>query len=94
MLSSSLNTPTSTSLLSSEVLNVVTSAAHSAVVTESVSENESERDGEEDDDDSDNDFQIVGEQSGTEDITDASSGGTETSTKKAKRALRGKGRNG
>jgi hypothetical protein len=48
MLSSSLNTPAATVLLSSEALNVVTSATHSAAVTESVSENESERDGEED----------------------------------------------
>jgi hypothetical protein len=73
MLSSSLNTPTATGLLSSEPLNVVTSSSHSADVAESV--NESELDWEDDDDDSDNDFQIVGEQSGTEDSTDASSSG-------------------
>ena len=48
------------------VKKLVTSA-----VSESVSENEIEHDGEEDDDDSDNDFQIVGEQSGTEDSTGA-----------------------
>jgi hypothetical protein len=49
---------------------------HGNVTTLSASENESERDGEEDDDDSDNDFQIVGEQSGTEDSTVDSSTGT------------------
>ena len=68
-------TPAAEALLSSETLNVVTSAAHSVGVEESEcesgAENESERDGEEDDDDSDNDFQIVGEQSGTEDSTGA-----------------------
>ena len=52
MLPSSLNTPAETALLSSEELNVVTSAAHLV----GVSENESERGGEEDDDDSDNDI--------------------------------------
>jgi len=42
MLSSSLNTPAASVLLSSEELNVVTSAAHSVVTVES---DESDRDG-------------------------------------------------
>ena len=42
-----------------------------------MSDNDSERDGEEDDDDSDNDLEIVVEQSGTVDSTDATSGGTD-----------------
>ncbi len=46
MLPSSLNTPATATLLSSESLNVVTSATHLVGVTESVSENESEHDGE------------------------------------------------
>ena len=53
------NTPAAAALLSSEALNVVTSAAHSVGTEESEcesgAENESERDGEEDDDDSDDD---------------------------------------
>ena len=80
MLPSSLNTPVAEALLSSEVLNVVTTAAHSVGVEESEcesgTENESERDGEEDDDDSDDDLQIV-----------ASSTGTEAPAKKAKMTL-------
>ena len=87
MLPSSLNTPAETALLSSEELNVVTSAAHLVGAAESVSENESERGGEEDDDDSDNDLQIVGEQSGTADSTGTSSAGTEAPAKKAKITL-------
>ena len=51
MLTSSLNAPASSALLSSEELNVVTPAAHSVgaeeLECESVSDNESERDGEE-----------------------------------------------
>ena len=73
MLPSSLNTPASAAVLSSEELNVVTSATHSVAAAESVSENDIERGGEEDDDDSDNDSQIVGEQSCTTDSTGASS---------------------
>ena len=77
MLPSSLKTPTASTLLSSEALNVVTPAAHSVGAEESEcesgAENESERDGEEDDDDSDDDLQIV-----------ASSTGTEAPAKKAK----------
>ena len=42
MLPSSLNTPATTAVLSSETLNVVTPAAHSVTAAESVSENESE----------------------------------------------------
>ena len=83
-LPSSLNTPASSALLSSEELNVVTSAAHSVGTVES---DESDLEGEEDDDDSDDDFLIVGEQSGTEDSTDASSEGTEAPVKKAKITL-------
>jgi hypothetical protein len=85
------NTPATAALLSSEELNVVTSAAHSVDVEESEcesgAENESECDGEEDDDDSDDDLQIVGEQSGTSDSTGASSAGTEAPTKKSKITL-------
>ena len=87
MLPSSLKTPASSTLLSSEALNVVTPAAHSVAAAESVSENEIERDGEEDDNDSDNDLQIVGEQSCTVDSTGASSAGTEAPAKKAKITL-------
>ena len=80
MLSSSLKTPAASALLSSEALNVVTSAAHSVGTEESEcesgAENESERDGEEYDDDSDDDLQIV-----------ASSAGTEAPAKKAKMTL-------
>jgi hypothetical protein len=80
------NTPAA-ALLSSEALNVVTSAAHSVGAEESAcesgAENESERDREEDDDDSDDDLEIVGEQSGTADSTGASSAGTEAPAKKA-----------
>ena len=79
MLSSSLNTPGSAALLSSEVSSVMTLPAHSATVTESLSDNDSEIDGEEQDDVSDNDFEILGEQSGTVDVTnstDSASGGT------------------
>jgi hypothetical protein len=73
-LSSSLNTPTTAALLSSESLNVLTLPEPCATVTESVSDNESESDGEEDggeedDDDSDDDLEIVLEQSGTVDST-------------------------
>ncbi len=68
MLPSSLKTPASSALLSSEVLNVVTPAAHSVGAQESEcesgAENESESYGE-DDDDSDDDLEIVGEESGT-----------------------------
>ena len=78
MLSSSLNTPTASPLLSSEELNVVTSASHSVGAVES---DESDLEGEEDDDDSDNDLLIVGEQSGTADSTGASSAVTETPDK-------------
>jgi len=89
-LPSSLNTPASSALLSSEELNVVTSAAHSVGAEESEcesgAENESERDGE-DDDDSDDDLEIVGEESGTADSTGASSAGTEAPAKKAKITL-------
>ena len=85
------NTPAAAALLSSEELNVVTSAGHSVgeeeSECESVSDNESERDGEEDDHDSDNDLQIVGEQSGTPDSTGDLSSGTETPAKKAKITL-------
>jgi len=84
MLPSSLNTPTASALLISEELNVVTSTAHSVGTVES---DESDLEGEEDDDDSDDDFLIVGEQSGTEDSTDASSAGTEAPVKKAKITL-------
>ena len=42
MLPSSINTPASTALLSSEALNVMTSAAHLVGAVESVSETESE----------------------------------------------------
>ena len=87
MLPSSLNTPATATILSSETLNVVTPAAHSVAAAESVSENEIERDGEEDDNDSDNDLQIVGEQSCTADSTGASSAGTEAPAKKAKITL-------
>jgi hypothetical protein len=76
-LPSSLNTPAGAALLSSEVLNVLTLPAHSGTVVEPVSDNDSEGDEEEDDDDSDNDLEIVSEPSGTVDITDAVSGGTE-----------------
>jgi hypothetical protein len=55
------NTPAEAAPLSSETLNVVTSAAHSVDTEESEcesgAENESEYDGEEDDDDSDDDLQ-------------------------------------
>jgi hypothetical protein len=85
------NTPAAAALLSSEVLNVVTTATHSVGSEESEcesgAENESECDGEEDDDDSDDDWQIVFEQSGTADSTDASSAGTEVSGKKDKVTL-------
>jgi hypothetical protein len=74
LLPSSLNTPTVSALLSSEELNVVTSAAHSVGAVES---DESDLEGEEDGDDSDDDLLIVGEQSGTTDSTGASSVGTE-----------------
>jgi hypothetical protein len=62
---SSLNTPTTATLLSSEELNVLTLPAPSANVTESVSDNTGERDGEqdgteEDDDYSENDLSIDG----------------------------------
>ena len=84
-------TPAAEALLSSETLNVVTSAAHSVGVEESEcesgSENESERDGEEDDDDSHDDCQIVLEQSGTADSTGASSAGTKAPAKKANMTL-------
>ena len=84
-------TPAAEALLSSETLNVVTSAAHSVSVEESEcesgAENESERDGEEDDDDSHDDCQIVLEQSGTADSTGPSSAGTEAPAKKAKMTL-------
>jgi hypothetical protein len=68
MLPSSLKTPAASALLSSETLNVVTTAAAHSVGAEeseceSGAENESERDGE-DDDDSDDDLEIVGEESG------------------------------
>ena len=91
-LPSSLNTPTSAALLSSEELNVLTLPAPSTTVAESVSDNEGERDGEEDggeedDDDSDNDLEIVLEQSGTTDSTGDASGGTEAPAKKAKITL-------
>jgi hypothetical protein len=76
MLCSSLNTPATAAVLSSEALNV-TPAAHLVTATESESENDIERDGEEDDDDSDNDSQIVGEQSCTTDSTGVLSAGTE-----------------
>ena len=85
MLPSSLKTPAASALLSSEALNVVTSAAHSVGAQESEcesgAENESEHDGEHDDD-SDDDLEIVGEESGTADSTGASSAGTEASAKK------------
>ena len=68
MLPSSLNTPAAEALLSSEALNVVTSATHSVGDVES---DESDLEGEEDDDDSDDDLLIVGEQSGTADSTGA-----------------------
>jgi hypothetical protein len=91
MLISSLNTPAAAVLLRSEGLNVVTTSAHSVGAEESEyesgAENESERDEEEDDDDSDDDCQIVLEQSGTADSTDASSAGTEAPAKKAKMTL-------
>ena len=94
MLPSSLKTPAASALLSSEALNVVTSAAHSVGAQESECEsgaaNESERDGEhdgEDDDDSDDDLEIVVEESGTADSTGASSAGTETPAKKTKITL-------
>ncbi len=90
MLPSSLKTPAASALLSSEALNVVTSAAHSVGTEESEcesgAENESERDGE-DDDDSDDDLEIVGEEPGTTDSTGASSAGTEAPAKKAKITL-------
>ena len=90
MLPSSLKTPAASALLSSEALNVVTSAAHSVGAEESECESgteiESERDGE-DDDDSDDDLEIVGEQSGTADSTVASSAGTEAPPKKVKITL-------
>ncbi len=90
MLPSSLKTPAASSLLSSEVLNVVTPAVHSVVAEESGcesgAEHESERDGE-DDDDSDDDLEIVGEESGTADSTGASSAGTEAPAKKTKITL-------
>ena len=91
-LPSSLNTPTTTTLLSSEPLNVLTLPAPCASVAESVSDNQGERDGEEDgaeedDDYSDNDLEIVLEQSGTADSTGAVSGGTKAPTKKAKITL-------
>ena len=47
-LSSSLNTPTTTALLSSEELNVLTLPSPCDTVSESVSDNEGERDGEQD----------------------------------------------
>jgi hypothetical protein len=85
------NTPETAALLSSEALNVVTSETHSVDAEESEcesgTENESVRDGEQDDDDSDDDLQIVFEQSGTADSTDASSAGTEAPVKKTKMTL-------
>ena len=89
-LHSSLNTPTSAALLSSEALNVLTVPA--PCTAESVSDNEGECDGEEDggeedDEYSDNDSEIVFEQSGTADSTDTVSGGTEAPAKKAKITL-------
>ena len=89
-LHSSLNTPTSAALLSSEALNVLTVPA--PCTAESVSDNEGERDGEEDggeedDEYSDNDSEIVFEQSGTADSTGTVSGGTEAPVKKAKITL-------
>jgi hypothetical protein len=84
MLSSSLNTPATASLLSSESLTVMTLPAHSATVAESVSDNDSE------DDVSDNDLEILDEQSDTSDVagdtnsTGGTSGGTETPAKKTK----------
>ncbi len=90
MLPSSSKTPAASALLSSEVLNVVTPAAHSVGAQESECEsgaaNESERDGEHDDD-SDDDLEIVGEDSGTAGSTGASSAGSETPAKKAKITL-------
>ena len=62
MLTSSLNTPSGSALLSSEELNVLTLTGHSATMTECVSDNDSERDGEDDDNVSKNDLEIVGEQ--------------------------------
>ena len=84
MLSSSLNTTSGATLLSSEVLNVLTLPAHSATVAEFVSGNDSERGGEEDNNVSDNDLKIVGEQSGTVHSTGTASGGTESPAKKSK----------
>jgi len=84
MLPSSLNTPAASALLTSEELNVVTSAAHSVGEVES---DESDLEGEQDDDDSHDDLLIVGEQSGTADSTGASSAGTEAPAKKAKTTL-------
>jgi hypothetical protein len=84
------NTPAA-ALISSEVLNVVTPAAHSVGAEESEcesgAENESECDREEVDDDSDDDLEIVGEQSGTADSTGVSSAGTEAPAKKTKITL-------
>ena len=54
------------------------------------SDNDSERDGEEEDDAFDNDLEILGEQSGTVDVTNSTgdaSGGTETPVKKSKTML-------
>ncbi len=85
MMSSTLNTPATSTPLSSETLTVMTLPADSTTSAESVSDNDS--DGEEEDDVSDNDLEILGEQSGTEDTTnktDDASGGTETTAKKAK----------
>ena len=50
MLSSSLNNPTTGTLLSSEALTTITLTAHSATVAESLSDNYNERDGEEEGD--------------------------------------------
>jgi len=88
MLPSSLNTPATAELLSSEELTVMMLPADSATAAESVSDNDSDRDAEEEDDFSDNDLDLLSEQSDTTDVTDYGistctvSGGTEVPVKK------------
>jgi hypothetical protein len=69
ILSSSLNTPGPVSRLGSEELTTMTIPSHSTTVVKSLSDNDSECDGEEEEDTSDNDLEVLGEQSGTPQLT-------------------------
>jgi hypothetical protein len=84
MLSLSLNTTTSAALLSSEALTVMTLPTYVANVAQSVSDNDSESDEEDEDYVSEHDLEVRGEQSGTEDSTYDTSGGTEATAKRSR----------